>query len=267
MAAHGFYYAPDPSSQKACTIGGNVAENSGGAHCLKYGVTINHVLGLEVVLPYGEVVHLGGAGAHPPGYDLTGAFVGSEGTFGIATKVILRLHREPEAVRTLLAAFGPDDAGDAGPDHRRRDRPAALEMIDTLTIQAVEAAIHAGYPRTPPACCWSRWTARRRGEDQAEEVERSAGRPAGPRSDAARRGRARPALKGRKWARRDGAAHPDYYVQDGVVPRTALPDVLRGISDGRGARLRVANVFHAGDGNLHPLVLYDGGSRRGGAGR
>ena len=265
VAGDGFYYAPDPSSQQVCSIGGNVAENSGGAHCLKYGFTTNHVTGAEVVLPDGELVHLGGGKApDPPGYDLLGAFVGSEGTLGITTKITLRLLRKPEAVRTLLAAFdGTDQAGDAVSRIIGAGIvPAAIEMMDALAMEAAEAAVHVHYPEEagavliveldgPEAEC----------EHQFDEVERLC-REAGSTSIEIAADDDQRALfwKGRKSAfAAVGRISPDYYVQDGVIPRTALPEVLRKITelaDERG--LRVANVFHAGDGNLHPLVLYDG---------
>jgi glycolate oxidase len=264
VAPHGYYYAPDPSSQLICSIGGNVAENSGGAHCLKYGFTTNHVTGLEVVLPDGATVHLGGKAPDTPGYDLIGAFVGSEGTLGVATRITLRIVRQPATVRTLLAAFpSTDEAGGAVSDIIAAGIvPAAVEMMDALAIQAVEAAVHAGYPCEAGAAliveldgpaaevahqfqevaCFCRTngaTQIRIAQDDDERVL---------------------IWKGRKAAfAAMGRISPDYYVQDGVIPRTALPAVLRTIAalgDARG--LRVANVFHAGDGNLHPLVLFDG---------
>jgi glycolate oxidase len=264
VAGDGYYYAPDPSSQQICSIGGNVAENSGGAHCLKYGFTTNHVTGLEVVLPDGELVHLGGKAPDPPGYDLLGAFVGSEGTLGIATKVTLRLLRKPEAVRTLLAAFAStDQAGDAVSRIIGAGIvPAAIEMMDALAMEAAEAAVHVHYPEGagavlvveldgPEAEC----------EQQFDEVQRLC-REAGSTTIQVAEDEAQRALfwKGRKSAfAAVGRISPDYYVQDGVIPRTALPEVLRRIAEMAEEReLRVANVFHAGDGNLHPLVLYDG---------
>jgi len=257
-----YFYAPDPSSQSICSIGGNVAENSGGAHCLKYGFTTTHVLGLEVVLPDGTLVHLGGKTLDTPGYDLPGVFVGSEGTLGIATKVILRIVKRPECVRTLLAAFpSTNEAGAAVSGIIAAGMlPAAIEMMDNLAIQAAEAAVHANYPNCgglllveldgPLAEVEALLT-------HVKEICRSNGaweiRVA--QSDAER------ALvwKGRKSAfAAVGRISPNYIVQDGVIPRTALPQVMSEIdrlSQENG--LRVANVFHAGDGNLHPLVLYD----------
>jgi glycolate oxidase len=257
-----FFYAPDPSSQSICSIGGNVAENSGGAHCLKYGFTTTHVLGLEVVLPDGSLVHFGGKTLDAPGYDLAGVFVGSEGTLGIATKIILRIVKRPECVRTLLAAFpSTNEAGAAVSGIIAAGMlPAAIEMMDNLAIQAAEAAVHANYPNCgglllveldgPVAEVETLMT-------HVNEICHSNGaseiRVA--KSDAER------ALvwKGRKAAfAAMGRISPNYIVQDGVIPRTALPKVMSEIERlSQEAGLRVANVFHAGDGNLHPLVLYD----------
>jgi glycolate oxidase len=257
-----YFYAPDPSSQSICSIGGNVAENSGGAHCLKYGFTTTHVLGLEVVLSDGTLVHFGGKALDSPGYDLAGVFVGSEGTLGIATKITLRIVKRPECVRTLLAAFpSTNEAGAAVSGIIAAGMlPAAIEMMDNLAIQAAEAAVHANYPNCgglllveldgPVAEVESLMT-------DVNEICRSNGaseiRLA--QSDAER------ALvwKGRKAAfAAMGRISPNYIVQDGVIPRTALPKVMSEIVRlSSEAGLRVANVFHAGDGNLHPLVLYD----------
>src|SRR6266567_3459664 len=257
-----YFYAPDPSSQSVCSIGGNVAENSGGAHCLKYGFTTTHVLGLEVVLPDGSLVHLGGKTLDTPGYDLAGVFVGSEGTLGIATKVILRIVKRPECIRTLLAAFpSTNEAGAAVSGIIAAGMlPAAIERMDNLAIQAAEAAVHANYPSCgglllveldgPAAEVEALMT-------HVKEICRSNGaseiRLA--QSDAER------ALvwKGRKAAfAAMGRISPNYIVQDGVIPRTALPQVMSEIARlSQETGLRVANVFHAGDGNLHPLVLYD----------
>ncbi len=262
VAPHGYYYAPDPSSQQICSIGGNVAENSGGAHCLKYGFTTNHVTGLEVVLPDGELVHLGGKAPDPPGYDLVGVFVGSEGTLGIATKVTVRILRKPETVRTLLAAFdGTDAAGEAVSGVIGAGIvPAAIEMMDALAIEAAEAAVHPNYPDAGAVLIVELDGPAGEVETQFERVEaicQDAGaselRVAGDDEERAL------FWKGRKSAfAAVGRISPDYYVQDGVIPRTALPEVLREISRMAAERgVRVANVFHAGDGNLHPLVLYD----------
>jgi glycolate oxidase len=264
VAGDGFYYAPDPSSQQVCSIGGNVAENSGGAHCLKYGFTTNHVTGLEVVLPDGELVHLGGKAPDPPGYDLLGAFVGSEGTLGIATKVTLRLLRKPEAVRTLMAAFeGTDHAGDAVSRIIGAGIvPAAIEMMDALAMEAAEAAVHVHYPEGAGAVLIVELDGpAAEVEHQFAEVERQCQEAGSTTIQIAADDEQRALFwKGRKSAfAAVGRISPDYYVQDGVIPRTALPEVLRKIAKLAGERgLRVANVFHAGDGNLHPLVLYDG---------
>jgi glycolate oxidase len=259
---HGYFYAPDPSSQSVCSIGGNVAENSGGAHCLKYGFTTTHVLGLEVVLPDGSLVHLGGKALDTPGYDLSGVFVGSEGTLGIATKIILRIVKRPECIRTLLAAF-PDTnaAGAAVSDIIAAGMlPAAIEMMDNLSIQAAEAAVHAHYPDcgglllveldgpTAEVEFLMQYVHELCRKNGASEIRLA-------QSDAER------ALvwKGRKAAfAAMGRIARNYIVQDGVIPRTALPRVLGEIARlSRETGLRVANVFHAGDGNLHPLVLFD----------
>jgi glycolate oxidase len=264
VAADGLYYAPDPSSQQVCSIGGNVAENSGGAHCLKYGFTTNHVTGLEVVLSDGELVHLGGKAPDPPGYDLIGAFVGSEGTLGIATKVTLRLLRKPEAVRTLMAAFeGTDHAGDAVSRIIAAGIvPAAIEMMDALAMEAAEAAVHVHYPEGAGAVLIVELDGpEAEVEHQFAEVERLCQEAGSTTIQIAADDEQRALFwKGRKSAfAAVGRISPDYYVQDGVIPRSALPEVLRRIAELAGERgLRVANVFHAGDGNLHPLVLYDG---------
>ncbi len=259
----GYYYAPDPSSQQICSIGGNVAENSGGAHCLKYGFTTNHVWGVELVAPDAEVIRLGGKAPDPPGYDLLGAFVGSEGTLGIATEVTARLMRTPEAVRTLLAAFkSTDEAGGAvSAIIGAGVIPAAIEMMDALAIEAAEAAVHCNYPRGAGAVLIVELDGPGvEVEAQFAQVEahcqdNSAFEIRIAADDAER------ALfwKGRKSAfAAVGRISPDYIVQDGVIPRTALPDVLRRIAELSGSSgVRVANVFHAGDGNLHPLVLFD----------
>jgi glycolate oxidase len=263
VADAGYYYAPDPSSQGACTIGGNVAENSGGPHTLKYGVTTNHVLGLEVVLPNGEVVHLGGPTLDTPGYDLTGLFVGSEGTFGIVTKVTVRLTRQPEAWKTVLAVFGTVDeacnavSGIIGAGII----PAALEMMDNLTIQAVEASIGAGLPLDAGAVLLIELDGIADGMEEDATRITEVCRQHGCRDIRVAQDEAERALlwKGRKQAFGSiGRLSPNYYTHDGVIPRTRLPEALQrlqGISQKYG--LRIANVFHAGDGNLHPLVLYN----------
>ncbi len=257
-----YFYAPDPSSQSVCSIGGNVAENSGGAHCLKYGFTTTHVLGLEIVLPDGSLVHLGGKTLDAPGYDLAGVFVGSEGTLGVATKVILRIVKRPECVRTLLAAFpSTNEAGAAVSGIIAAGMlPAAIEMMDNLAIQAAEAAVHANYPNCGGLLLVELDGPLAEVEALMEQVDdicrkNGAGEIRVAQSDAER------ALvwKGRKAAfAAVGRISPNYIVQDGVIPRTALPQVMSEIERlSKEAGLRVANVFHAGDGNLHPLVLYD----------
>jgi glycolate oxidase len=259
----GYYYAPDPSSQQVCSLGGNVAENSGGAHCLKYGFTAHHVTGLEVVLPDGTVERLGGRAPDAVGYDLVGAVVGSEGTLCVVTEATVRLVRTPEAVQTVLAGFGSiDDAGAAvSAIIAAGVLPAAIELMDALAIEAAEAAVHPGYPAGAgavmvaeldgPAC---------EVEAQLADVERMCA-DAGAFEIRVAANEAERALiwKGRKSAfAAVGRISPDYIVQDGVIPRTALSDVLRAIQDvADEAGVRVANVFHAGDGNLHPLVLFD----------
>jgi len=262
-APHGYYYAPDPSSQQVCSIGGNVAENSGGAHCLKYGFTTNHVLGIELVTPTGETVQLGGKAPDPPGYDLLGVLVGSEGTLGVATTVTVRLVRAPETVRTLLAGFaGTDDAGAAvSAIIAAGVVPAAIEMMDALSIEAAEAAVHCGYPAGAGAVLIVELDGpAAEVEQQFADVERHC-REAGAFEIRVAADDAERALfwKGRKSAfAAVGRISPDYIVQDGVIPRTALPEVLRSIAGlSRDSGVRVANVFHAGDGNLHPLVLFD----------
>jgi glycolate oxidase len=258
-----FVYPPDPSSQVVCSIGGNVAENSGGAHCFKYGFTTNYVTGLEVVLSDGEVVWLGGKELDRPGYDLLGAFVGSEGTLGIATTITVRVVPSPETWRTLVAYFDSTDlAGRAVSDIVAAGIvPAAIEMMDHFSIQACEAATHAGYPLDagaaliveldgPAVECDARF-------DDVVSVCRTSG-ATGIRVAADEAERAL-IWKARKAAFAAMArVSPNYYVQDGVIPRTKLSEVLRRIDElSAAAGMPVANVFHAGDGNLHPLVCYD----------
>ncbi|GAA1251203.1 FAD-linked oxidase C-terminal domain-containing protein [Oryzihumus leptocrescens] len=260
---HGYYYAPDPSSQQVCSIGGNVAENSGGAHCLKYGFTTNHVTGLELVTPAGDVVQVGGKAPDAPGYDLLGALVGSEGTLGIATKVTVRLTRSPEAVSTLLAAFPDTDRAGAAVSAiiAAGVVPAAIEMMDALAIEAAEAAVHCGYPPGAGAVLIVELDGPGADvEHEFAEAERLC-RASGATEVRVAADDAERALfwKGRKSAfAAVGRISPGYIVQDGVVPRTALPQVLRRIAQlSADTGIRVANVFHAGDGNLHPLVLFD----------
>jgi glycolate oxidase len=263
VGPRGYYYAPDPSSQQACTIGGNIANNSGGPHTLKYGVTTNHVLGLEVVMPDGEIVWLGGKTRETPGYDVVGVFVGSEGTFGIATKIAVRILRKPQAVKTVLAVFDEIDHASAAVSAiiARGLVPAAVEMIDNLTIQAVEDAFGCGYPRDAAAALLIELDGLGAGmEAQAERIV-AACREAGARDVRTARDEAERQLlwKGRKSAfGAYGRVSPAYMVMDGVIPRTKLPYVLGRVNAIVAAHgLRVGNVFHAGDGNLHPNILYD----------
>ena len=263
VGSRGYYYAPDPSSQQACTIGGNIANNSGGPHTLKYGVTVNHVLGLEVVMPDGEIVWLGGRTRDALGYDLAGIFVGSEGTFGIATKIVVRILKKPQAIKTVLAVFDRiDDASAAVSSIIARGLvPAAVEMIDQLTIQAVEDAFGCGYPRDAAAALLIELDGLAAGmEAQAQRIV-AACRDAGAREvrTAADEAERQLLWKGRKSAfGAYGRVSPAYMVMDGVIPRTKLPYVLGRVNEIVAAHgLRVGNVFHAGDGNLHPNILYD----------
>ena len=260
---HGYYYAPDPSSQQICSIGGNVAENSGGAHCLKYGFTTNHVVAADFVTAGGDVVPLGGTAPDAPGYDLLGAVIGSEGTLGIVTSVTVRLTRLPEEVRTLLVGFASTDAAGAAVSAiiAAGVVPAAIEMMDALAIEAAEEAVHCNYPEGAGAVLVIELDGPA-AEVAAEydEVERLC-RENGAFEQRLATDPVDRALiwKGRKSAfAAVGRISPDYIVQDGVIPRTALPEVLRAMGELSAERgVRVANVFHAGDGNLHPLVLFD----------
>jgi glycolate oxidase len=257
------FYPPDPSSQIVCSIGGNVAENSGGAHCFKYGFTTNYVTGLDVVLPDGSLVTLGGKQLDMPGYDLLGAFVGSEGTLGVATRIVLRVVPKPESVRTLVAFFeSPEEAGEVVSEIVSAGMvPGAMEMMDALSIEAAEGAVHAGYPTDAGAALVVELDG---SEHECEtgfaEVQRicERGGATGVRvaADEAER---ELIWKTRKAAfAAMGRLSPNYYVQDSVVPRTRLSSVLKRIGElSESHGLRVANVFHAGDGNLHPLVLFD----------
>jgi len=262
VSSAGFFYAPDPSSQQVCSIGGNVAENSGGAHCLKYGFTTTHVVGLEVVMPDGSLVHFGGQAVDAPGYDLTGVFVGSEGTLGIATKIILRIVKRPECIQTMLAAFHTtNEAGAAVSDIIAAGvLPAAIEMMDNLAIQAAEAAVHANYPDCGGLLLVELDGPFAEVEALVAEVRAICEKNGAWEIRVAQSEAERILIwKGRKAAfAAMGRLSPNYIVQDGVIPRTALPRVLDDIARlSAEAGLRVANVFHAGDGNLHPLVLYD----------
>ena len=262
VASREYFYAPDPSSQSVCSIGGNVAENAGGAHCLKYGFTTTHVLGLEVVLADGTVMNFGSKTLDAPGYDLPGVFVGSEGTLGVATKVTLRIVKRPECVQTLLAAFAStNEAGAAVSGIIAAGMlPAAIEMMDSLAIQAAEAAVHANYP-----ACGGLLLVELDGpvaevETLMEQVAAICRANGASEVRVSQTDEERALVwKGRKAAfAAMGRLSPNYLVQDGVIPRTALPEILNEIEQMSAASgLRVANVFHAGDGNLHPLVLYD----------
>ena len=264
VAGDGFYYAPDPSSQVACSIGGNVAENSGGVHCLKYGVTNNHVLGLEVVLPDGSLTRLGGALAEMPELDLRGVFIGSEGTLGIATAVTLRLLRAPQSVAVLLADFSSmEAAGDAVRQVTAAGvQPAGMEMMDRLCLEAVNDSLGLeDYPRDAAAVLLIELDGQEREVNAAIALAGRLCREAGARQVREARDPEQCARfwKGRKNAITAlGRRYPSYYLQDGVVPRSQLPRVLAAIEQlSLEHGLPVANVFHAGDGNLHPLVLYN----------
>jgi len=263
IAPHGYYYAPDPSSQSICSIGGNIAENSGGAHCLKYGFTVNHVVALTVVLADGEVVELGAPASDPLGYDLVGAVVGSEGLVGIVTEAVVRVLRVPELTRTFFATFPSTDEAGACVSAivAAGIVPAAVEMMDALAMEAIVKATGVVWPLDVGASLLMDVDGTRAEVEQTASAAVAIARRAGalevrmPEDDAER------ALmwKGRKSAfAAMGRISPNYYVQDGVIPRSEIGDVLREIAEA-GARegLRVANVFHAGDGNLHPLVLFD----------
>jgi glycolate oxidase len=262
-APWGLHFAPDPSSQRASTIGGNAAENAGGPHCLKYGVTTNHILAARVVLSDGSIVTLGGEAPDAPGYDLLGVFVGGEGTLGIATELTVRLTPDPEAIRTFLAIY--DDL-DAAADTvsaiiAAGIIPAALEMLEGVGVRAVEEAVHAGYPTDARAVLLIEIDGMREElEVQAARIEAICRRLGARELRAARDEEQRKKL----WAGRKGALaacariHPHYHIQDGVVPRSRLTEVLR-FTEEVAARYRlvIANIFHAGDGNLHPLLLFD----------
>ena len=261
----GYYYAPDPSSQYCCTIGGNVAENAGGAHCLKYGVTTNHILGLEVVLPNGDIIEVGENGIpDAPGYDLLGLLTGSEGTLGIVTKITVRILKNPESKKTVLAYFDSvADGSQAVSDIISAGIvPAALEMMDKIAIEGVEAAAFpVGHPKDIAAFLLIEVDGISAGIDEQinlilEVCEKRNVREVKAAKDEAERER--------WWANRKtgfgamGAISPDYLVQDGVIPRSKLPEVLSRIEEiSQESGLRIANIFHAGDGNLHPLVLFD----------
>ena len=263
VSKYGLYYAPDPSSQKTCTIGGNVAENSGGPHCLAYGVTTNHVLGMEVVMADGSIRWLGGKTREAPGYDLRGILVGSEGTLAIVTKVVVRLLKQPEAVKTLLAVFKEVDHASAAVSGiiAAGIVPAAIEMMDRLCIEAAEPAVHAGYPEGAGAVLLVEVDGLGEAvEEEVAEIERvcQEHRPMEIRTAA------NADQRERLWSGRKGVLGalgrlaPNYYLVDGTIPRTKLVEVLAGIRDiSERSGLSIANLLHAGDGNLHPSILFD----------
>lgn len=263
MLKEGFVYAPDPASQKVSTIGGNLGENSGGPHCLKYGVTTNHVLGAEVVLDDGTVVWLGGKSQDNPGYDLTGVLVGSEGTLAMATKIVLKLVRAPEAVKTMLAVYETieDGANTVSAIIAEGIMPATLEMIDNIVMRAVEETIHVGYPLDAAAVLLIELDGMPDGmDDKAEKIMEICKRNSVREVSLAKNEAERAVL----WAGRKGAfgavgqVRPSYLCCDGTVPRTKLPEVLsKVIEAGKKYDLPIGNVFHAGDGNLHPLIMFD----------
>ncbi len=263
VAENGYFYAPDPSSQAACSIGGNVANNSGGPHTLAYGVTTNHVLGLEAVLDGGRTVWLGGTVPDSPGYDLCGVFVGSEGTMGIVTKIVVRLMRQRESVRTLIAIFDQMDAATQTVVDITAAGiiPAALEMMDRTTIEAVERGAPVGLPRDAEAVLIVEVEGLSEHTDRSMNLARDICKNNGAREVRLAADEAERQLiwKGRKGAfGAMGALAPNYYVQDGVVPRSKLPEIMRRIAQiSEQFNLRIANVFHAGDGNLHPNILFD----------
>jgi glycolate oxidase len=264
VSGAGFYYAPDPSSQIICSVGGNVAENSGGVHCLKYGVTVNHIMGLKIVLPDGSIVETGGEVGEMPGYDLTGLFVGSEGTLGIATEITLRILKTPESICVLLADFeSVEAAGNAVSDIISAGIiPGGMEMMDNFSINAVEDVVATDcYPRDAAAILLVEVDGLgvevADSKQQVTDICRKNGaRNVASATDLETRMKL---WKGRKAAfAAMGKISPNYYVQDGVIPRTQLPFVLKEIARlGDEFGYYVANVFHAGDGNLHPLILYN----------
>jgi len=262
VAPHGYYYAPDPSSQQVCSIGGNVAENSGGAHCLKYGFTVHHVLEVEAVLPNGDLVRIGSPCADAPGPDLLALIVGSEGTMAVVTKVVVRILRKPEAVQTLLAAYDSlSEAGTAVSEIIGAGIvPAAVEMMDALALRAAEAAVHPNFPPADTVLIVELDGPRAEVEELFATVQEICRRTGATVVEVAATDEHRMRIwRGRKAAfAAMGRISPNYYVQDGVVPRTKLPEVLgriRALAERTG--LGIGNVFHAGDGNLHPLICYD----------
>ncbi|MGH9721068.1 MAG: FAD-linked oxidase C-terminal domain-containing protein, partial [Bryobacteraceae bacterium] len=263
VQAQKYFYAPDPSSQRACTIGGNVAENAGGPHTLAYGVTTNHVLGLEIVLPDGSVFMTGGKESDLPGYDLTGLLTGSEGTMALVTKVVIRLMRQPEMVKTILAIYDAnEDCGATVAEITARAiTPVAVEMLDGVMLRMVEEATHAGFPMDAAAVLLIELEGLREGvEEQVEQIREACLACRAREFRVARSTEERDLLwKGRKNAfGAVGRVSPTYYVQDGVVPRTQIAPTLRVINEvGQRYGLTISNIFHAGDGNLHPIILFD----------
>ncbi|MFZ0701851.1 MAG: FAD-linked oxidase C-terminal domain-containing protein [Candidatus Acidiferrales bacterium] len=263
VAHAGLHFAPDPSSQKACTIGGNVSENAGGPHTLAYGVTTNHVLGMQLVLPDGQPIRIGGKSLDAPGYDLCGLFVGSEGTLALVTEVTVRLTRLPEAIKTLLAIYDRiDDATESVVEITARGiTPAACEMLDGWTLRAVEAWVHAGFPLDSAAVLLIEVDGMREAaEEHAAQITEVCKLHGAREVRVARDAKERDLLwKARKNAfGAVGRLSPTYYVQDGVIPRTKLPQTLREIDRiGKENGFEIGNIFHAGDGNLHPIILFD----------
>src|SRR5687768_13124333 len=262
VAPFGYYYAPDPSSQQVCSIGGNVAENSGGAHCLKYGFTVHHVLQVEAVMPDGELVRIGSTVPDAPGPDLLGLIIGSEGTLAVVTKVVVRILRKPESVQTLLAAYNTiSEAGSAVSEIIGAGIvPAAVEMMDALAIRAAEAAVHPNFPPADTVLIVELDGPAPEVRELFAVVEAICRKTGATTVEVAQNDEQRMRIwRGRKAAfAAMGRVSPNYYVQDGIVPRTKLPEVLgriRALSERSG--LGIGNVFHAGDGNLHPLICYD----------
>ncbi len=263
VSREGYYFAPDPASQRSCTIGGNVAENSGGPHTLAYGVTVNHVTGLEIVLSDGRIANVGGKAAETAGYDLTGFLVGSEGTLGIVTAITVKLTRLSEAVSTMLGIFNTvDDAANTVVALTAAGiTPAALEMLDGWTLRTVEEATHAGYPLDSGAVLLIEVEGLRESIPEQEEAVRQVCKQQNAREVRVAKNEKERALlwMGRKNAfAAIGRISPSYYTQDGVVPRTKIPATLRHIDQlGKKYGIQIGNIFHAGDGNLHPIILYD----------
>ena len=263
VQADGYFYAPDPSSQRACTIGGNVAENAGGPHTLAYGVTTNHVLGLKAVLPDATVIETGGMALDRAGYDLTGLLTGSEGTMALVTKVVVRLMRQPETVKTILVIYeSPDHCADTVAEITARAiTPVAVEMLDGVMLRMVEEATHAGYPMDAAAVLLIELEGLKEAvEEQVEQVREACTTCRAREFRVARSAEERELLwKGRKNAfGAVGRVSPTYYVQDGVVPRTKIAPTLRYIHEvSERCGLAISNIFHAGDGNMHPIILFD----------